>query len=1111
MLARQFWTFIILPMRIHLPLVLVMDHHVHGQWLRRAVAPARTCEGQITPFSRDAIRGVLFIPDADTEPEVLIVDKALTSYADRTHVVKASVHTDRDTLDLSRATWLLHPDITGEVLSVESIRESWIDAFRYRLESRNEGRFGLRPPQLGAVHAVLAHWAVSNSVATVVMPTGTGKTDTMASILVAGRCERTLVIVPSDALRTQLAEKFLNLGLLTVAPGELLAESAHYPTVAVLKKLPKTVQELDEVLEQAHVVVTTSHLVTRCAYELQARLAHWCPYLFIDEAHHAEASTWRSLRNVFANRRVLQMTATPFREDGKLLEGTIVFRYRLRQAYEDGYFQPIRLVAISQYIPELVDRAIAERAVAELRASLDRGHVLMARASTVARARQIYGLYCDHKDLHPVQLHTGQGVTERRQVRQQIISGQARIIVCVDMLGEGFDLPQLKIAAFHDVRKSLPVTLQLIGRFTRTGKDLGEAVAIANTADIQVRGELERLYRDGDWNILLPEIADGIVDERMALQNFLKGFDEFDGDVSLQQVNPTSSTVVYRTSCANWKPENFRSGLTGHLRRERLFHAINVQRHTLVVISANRGVVPWAEDTEIFDRGWELMVAAWCPDKQLLFIHASSLSGNYRKFACAVTGPEAKLICGQEVFRVFAGIARLQLQNVGLKEQLGRNVRYTGRMGSDAGPVITELDRRKASKALLGGTGFEGGAKVTIGASAKGRIWSMRRVTLNQFVLWCEHIGAKLIDPSLDPDNVLSGTLKTTYVTLLPAKVPIYIGWPELVYAETEHGWMFTTKEGLSVGLHELEIKPAAFETNGQLEIDVLWLGGSTRLQLLLTTTGEDSDFRFVHVDGPELDIGRSSSVNRESLTTFFTEDPPTCWFADGSSLEGNRYIELRDVGPSFSIERIECWDWQTDGVDIKKESYIKSVCGCVERRTDSIQYHVIQRLIAEGGYRVIIDDDDHGEAADIVAVRVVDDEEISPTIEVEFYHCKFSLSSEPGARIKDLYEVCGQTQKSVSWAASHEKKRELFSHLLRRDALRAVNAGVGRIELGDTAVLEEIYAMSGTLAVSMQMILVQPGLSRSKASRSQLELLGSTENYLAETYQIPLRVIGSA
>ena len=55
------------------------------------------------------------------------------------------------------------------------------------------------------------------------------------------------------------------------------------------------------------------------------------------------------------------------------------------------------------------------------------------------------------------------------------MSAKSLIAVCVDMLGEGFDLPELKIAAFHDIRKILAVTLQLAGRFMRARPALGAA------------------------------------------------------------------------------------------------------------------------------------------------------------------------------------------------------------------------------------------------------------------------------------------------------------------------------------------------------------------------------------------------------------------------------------------------------------------------------------------------------------------------------------------------------------------------------------------------------------------------------------------------------------
>lgn len=60
-------------------------------------------------------------------------------------------------------------------LSRNTILKSWEDAISY--SSRNE--IGLRPAQLGALFSIKAHWTVSQGPATIVMPTGTGKTETM--------------------------------------------------------------------------------------------------------------------------------------------------------------------------------------------------------------------------------------------------------------------------------------------------------------------------------------------------------------------------------------------------------------------------------------------------------------------------------------------------------------------------------------------------------------------------------------------------------------------------------------------------------------------------------------------------------------------------------------------------------------------------------------------------------------------------------------------------------------------------------------------------------------------------------------------------------------------
>lgn len=79
---------------------------------------------------------------------------------------------------------------------------------------------------IGALHAIQAYWTVTDATATIVMPTGTGKTKVMLSILVSCRCPKLLVVAPTDALRAQLAEKFVTLGVLKMPGCKLLNANA---------------------------------------------------------------------------------------------------------------------------------------------------------------------------------------------------------------------------------------------------------------------------------------------------------------------------------------------------------------------------------------------------------------------------------------------------------------------------------------------------------------------------------------------------------------------------------------------------------------------------------------------------------------------------------------------------------------------------------------------------------------------------------------------------------------------------------------------------------------------------------------------------------------------
>ena len=139
-------------------------------------------------------------------------------------------------------------------------------------------------------------------------------------------------------------------------------------------------------------------------------------------------------------------------------------------------------------------------------------------------------------------------------------------------------------------------------------------------------------------------------------------------------------------------------------------------------------------------------------------------------------------------------------------------------------------------------------------------------------------------------------------------------------------------------------------------------------------------------------------------------------------------------------------------------------------------------------------------------------EEKGEPTqIDVEFYHCKYSTEDRPGARVEDLYAVCGQAQSSVRWMSSGEKRTDLFTHLLRRDDKRRRSGRPTRFQRGDGELADTIREMSHVTRVTLKIGIVQPGMSRRQSSEAQLRLLSVTENYLMETYQLPFVVIGSA
>lgn len=996
-------------------------------------------------------------------------------------------------------SWLSHrliDEAQGAQLTErsEKIALSWADKLRYRAEKQpadSPADWGLRPPQLGALHAIGAHWSLAKSPATIVMPTGTGKTETMLATLIAHRIEHLLVVVPSRALRTQIAEKFETLGKLRELG--VVPDAIENPIVAIIRRRPKTEAEL-RIFRDCNVAVgVVSSLSGGTATSLQPAIAACFDGLIVDEAHHVAATTWNQLKEAFFKRPILQFTATPFRSDGKLVDGAVIYSYPLKAAQEGNYFKRIDFVPLYEIDLDNADRSIAEAAVARLREDIANGHPhqMMARCRSKDRAEEVHKIYAEiARDLAPILVHSDIEDNDERVAR--IRSGDAKIVVCVNMLGEGIDIPALKVAAIHDLHQSLAVLLQFVGRFTRKGDlNLGDASVVANIASPTISDALEQLYsEDSDWNSILREMSSEAAKEHSEFIRFLDNsepFDVGDGDapgISQSSLRPIFSTLFYR--CTRFHPKRFIAAIGDKYELVRVW--LNEGSRTLYFVTRSKERVKWSKSKEVDDTQWHLFVIHHDDALGLLVLASSNKSSDHTGLAKAVGATEQ--LTGEEMFRSLGKIGRLVFNNLGVTKHGRRNLSFAMYTGADVKQALSETEKKGSRKSNISGYGWENGQQITIGCSYKGRVWSKAAGTIPQFVKWAHGVGEKLIDSSIDTKSVISNVLIPEYANELSDTAVLSIEWPNELLSQSED------RVSIASAVGEFEIFNADIQCTSMdhikrsIEFEVV--GGEDRKTLgrfRMQVDGEEG-YTVSLIDGipPVLRIGTVET----DLAAFFNDFPPLIRFVDLSELDGNIILRSEDAGAvEVPAERLEVWDWNE--TDIKKESIWKNGV----QRTDSIQWKAAQSFI-DGGYAVVFDDDDPGEAADLVCIKEEEEQ-----IRLVLVHCKFSGGVDVGVRIADVVEVSSQAVRSAKWPG---KFKELVKHIQNRERLRKRAGRTGYLA-GSPHTMTTLLRLQRFKPVKPEVLIVQPGVSKSKLTRDQSVVLGAAAAYLKQTLGIDLDI----
>jgi len=235
------------------------------------------------------------------------------------------------------------------------------DSVRYPILS--EHSTGLRRAQLGAIHAIASHFTRYTKPslaepAMVVMPNGSGKTAVLVLSAFVLKATRVLVITPSRSVREQVARKFQSLAEMKEI-GTLPNETSN-PAVKLLDTKLNSIAAWTA-LEEYDAIVSTPNCLSPAYEDVVHPPDDFFDLVLIDEAHHAPAKTWRAIVETFPDARKVFFTATPFRLDRKVVPGTIVYEFSIREARNDRIIGDIEFIPVQLQGGDSADIVIARK------------------------------------------------------------------------------------------------------------------------------------------------------------------------------------------------------------------------------------------------------------------------------------------------------------------------------------------------------------------------------------------------------------------------------------------------------------------------------------------------------------------------------------------------------------------------------------------------------------------------------------------------------------------------------------------------------------------------------------------------------------------------------
>lgn len=960
------------------------------------------------------------------------------------------------------------------------------------LQQADAPNSGFRPGQLGAMYATLAHFSVQDDPAIICLPTGYGKTSLMMSLPLLLGATRILVVEPSSALRKQVHSHFSTLS--TLRRIGALPEDGPLPSAHLHSGRPIT-PEAWEQLREFDVVISTpgssSPMIAPGA----------APDLFdviiFDEAHHAPADSWAAYLDHYSTARFIFLTATPFRRDDRVIPGKLVYRYPVMRAVSEGAFDPIvfREAPIDNELDdEHVDRVIAQTAVAQLEEDIANGfdHRLFVRASTISSAQALVPIY---EQLGVSVAAISSRLTKRQQdlIEAKLISGELKAIICVDMFGEGYDFPKLKVAALHAPHKSLVPTIQFIGRFARIDNATGRPTLIAPA--FRVREATATLLREG------VDLAQMIDDAALA---------EIQGAVEAQEF--IESLPVRRMTESDYESVSALSfNLYAHVRGfhcsrrpdfdllgEKVGRVLRIVKqwgtpdgNLSLVLTADEAPPNWSTSNTLTDIRHEAFLLMYFPESSYCFIGSTLRTEKlYLTIMDIVCRAGSRGLSYEETSRARAGLEGMRFFAVGLQNTTFNSQVETYRTltGPQAERAVTAGDSRAYAQGHYFGSGMNGQVRETIGASSSSRIWSNQRLSVPDFFAWVQTLHGRIVGDAAFSQTHLDLVRTTTTLQELPEAV-MAANWsrqgltrnPRIHFRTTQEQELQTSRL-VEWDIQDFECDPQA----GHLDFSIVHAEGQIRMRLSL------EGGQLIRCLEPDATMTIESSQDGwMPLADWLSEYPPIFYATDKSSFEGLNKIAaplLRSL--ALAPGDAESIDWTGCAIEVEflpNNQEPRTLARRAELNGQAtVQEHLEQYLLTLPDLRCLYYDHRSGEAADYICVTVNAAHEVNVTL----YHCKGAGGPANGGRVGDVYEVAGQLVKSAYFC----NVATLLHHM--EDRMHRRHTSPSYFVSGDRDETYELLRSTPATALTFTVVGVQPGIRRTMVDERMSDLMAFCIGY---------------